>query len=360
MSVKGICCCFLFDLSSQFDFFPFSFFFLILEFKSNYSLTFSARKIRDMSLPTNEAHSTHLEVVRWLNKSHEESASPSSPDVDEDVLAVANNVASARGYQPRNFRISRPRFIQIKDIKSLGPRHPIRPQVRLLQPPQLVSEFSSGSAMTIKHIPGKTKYDTQVISVQRSDHNRLPTREISKKDLHNLNFQSYHNKSNLMPYLSTTATSSSYLSTNSCDYSETNLQERPNNVRMFKNILHVPYNLKRTFEKKLTSKPTEEEPPLKLVKDSHLVSCASFTEMFNTCINVQTSKKVFPPLTSGSIPLASFPSEHPCFDKYIKNIQVELEGKELWEEFNELGTEMILTRAGRYYTYWREYVKTMF
>ncbi|KAK3736368.1 hypothetical protein QZH41_006144 [Actinostola sp. cb2023] len=31
----------------------------------------------------------------------------------------------------------------------------------------------------------------------------------------------------------------------------------------------------------------------------------------------------------------------------LRNIKVELEGRELWERFNELGTEMIITKAGR-------------
>ena len=35
-------------------------------------------------------------------------------------------------------------------------------------------------------------------------------------------------------------------------------------------------------------------------------------------------------------------------DTCIDNIDVILEGKELWDRFNELGTEMIITKAGRY------------
>lgn len=31
----------------------------------------------------------------------------------------------------------------------------------------------------------------------------------------------------------------------------------------------------------------------------------------------------------------------------LRNIKVELEGRDLWERFNELGTEMIITKAGR-------------
>lgn len=31
----------------------------------------------------------------------------------------------------------------------------------------------------------------------------------------------------------------------------------------------------------------------------------------------------------------------------LKNIKVELEGRDLWERFNELGTEMIITKSGR-------------
>ena len=32
----------------------------------------------------------------------------------------------------------------------------------------------------------------------------------------------------------------------------------------------------------------------------------------------------------------------------LRNITVDLEGKELWERFSELGTEMIITKAGRW------------
>lgn len=38
--------------------------------------------------------------------------------------------------------------------------------------------------------------------------------------------------------------------------------------------------------------------------------------------------------------------ENPAKDE-LRNITVELEGKELWERFSELGTEMIITKAGR-------------
>ena len=31
----------------------------------------------------------------------------------------------------------------------------------------------------------------------------------------------------------------------------------------------------------------------------------------------------------------------------LQNIAVRLEGRELWERFSELGTEMIITKAGR-------------
>lgn len=34
-------------------------------------------------------------------------------------------------------------------------------------------------------------------------------------------------------------------------------------------------------------------------------------------------------------------------DEDIENINIVLEGKELWDRFNELGTEMIITKAGR-------------
>lgn len=39
--------------------------------------------------------------------------------------------------------------------------------------------------------------------------------------------------------------------------------------------------------------------------------------------------------------------ENPFKDE-LRNITVELEGKELWERFSELGTEMIITKAGRW------------
>ena len=35
------------------------------------------------------------------------------------------------------------------------------------------------------------------------------------------------------------------------------------------------------------------------------------------------------------------------FYSNIPDLQVQLEMKALWEEFNELGTEMIVTKAGR-------------
>lgn len=31
----------------------------------------------------------------------------------------------------------------------------------------------------------------------------------------------------------------------------------------------------------------------------------------------------------------------------LKDVQVSLEGRDLWERFNELGTEMIITKSGR-------------
>ena len=34
-------------------------------------------------------------------------------------------------------------------------------------------------------------------------------------------------------------------------------------------------------------------------------------------------------------------------DHSMENIEVALEGKELWNRFNELGTEMIITKCGR-------------
>lgn len=41
----------------------------------------------------------------------------------------------------------------------------------------------------------------------------------------------------------------------------------------------------------------------------------------------------------------------------LKGIKVELEGRELWERFNELGTEMIITKAGRYV--WKNCFQTL-
>ena len=43
-----------------------------------------------------------------------------------------------------------------------------------------------------------------------------------------------------------------------------------------------------------------------------------------------------PPLTGGESP-----------ERFIKDVHMELESQELWNEFHQLGTEMILTRAGR-------------
>ena len=48
-----------------------------------------------------------------------------------------------------------------------------------------------------------------------------------------------------------------------------------------------------------------------------------------------------------AVPVSIFPSEHPWHEKYMTNIDVQLESKELWKEFHQFGTEMILTRVGR-------------
>lgn len=46
------------------------------------------------------------------------------------------------------------------------------------------------------------------------------------------------------------------------------------------------------------------------------------------------------------IPLPSGQTEKTCSPE-LANVQCHLEVKELWERFNELGTEMIITRSGR-------------
>ncbi|XP_055343824.1 T-box protein 12-like [Paramacrobiotus metropolitanus] len=46
------------------------------------------------------------------------------------------------------------------------------------------------------------------------------------------------------------------------------------------------------------------------------------------------------------LPLATVFKEKPCSPELV-NVQCHLEVKELWERFNELGTEMIITRSGR-------------
>ena len=40
------------------------------------------------------------------------------------------------------------------------------------------------------------------------------------------------------------------------------------------------------------------------------------------------------------------PSQHPGAG-FNKNIQVRLENEDLWVKFNEIGTEMIITKTGR-------------
>lgn len=53
------------------------------------------------------------------------------------------------------------------------------------------------------------------------------------------------------------------------------------------------------------------------------------------------------PVNPISVPLPSFSVEHPWFENYLKNVHMELEAKELWNDFHKHGTEMILTRIGR-------------
>ena len=54
-------------------------------------------------------------------------------------------------------------------------------------------------------------------------------------------------------------------------------------------------------------------------------------------------KKNDQPVISALVP--NLPIDHP--EKYMRTVNVELESQELWNEFHKLGTEMILTRAGR-------------
>lgn len=47
------------------------------------------------------------------------------------------------------------------------------------------------------------------------------------------------------------------------------------------------------------------------------------------------------------IPPPSFSPDHPWFQSYLRKMDMELESKELWDDFYKNGTEMILTRIGR-------------
>ena len=41
------------------------------------------------------------------------------------------------------------------------------------------------------------------------------------------------------------------------------------------------------------------------------------------------------------------PPHHPEEDGVVDDPKVTLEGKELWEKFHKLGTEMVITKSGR-------------
>lgn len=51
------------------------------------------------------------------------------------------------------------------------------------------------------------------------------------------------------------------------------------------------------------------------------------------------------PLTAPHHPLV--PPHHPEEDGVVDDPKVTLEGKELWEKFHKLGTEMVITKSGR-------------
>ena len=41
------------------------------------------------------------------------------------------------------------------------------------------------------------------------------------------------------------------------------------------------------------------------------------------------------------------PANESSFPAELRDVQVSLEGRDLWDRFNELGTEMIITKSGR-------------
>lgn len=51
------------------------------------------------------------------------------------------------------------------------------------------------------------------------------------------------------------------------------------------------------------------------------------------------------PLAAPHHPLV--PPHHPEEDGVVDDPKVTLEGKELWEKFHKLGTEMVITKSGR-------------
>ena len=55
-----------------------------------------------------------------------------------------------------------------------------------------------------------------------------------------------------------------------------------------------------------------------------------------------------PSTGSTGAPAVAEPTEQGPKNPRVSSVTVQLEMKALWEEFNQLGTEMIVTKAGRY------------
>ena len=55
-----------------------------------------------------------------------------------------------------------------------------------------------------------------------------------------------------------------------------------------------------------------------------------------------------PSTGSTGAPAVAEPTVQGPKNPHVSSVTVQLEMKALWEEFNQLGTEMIVTKAGRY------------
>ncbi|XP_065640894.1 T-box transcription factor TBX15 isoform X2 [Hydra vulgaris] len=135
----------------------------------------------------------------------------------------------------------------------------------------------------------------------------------------------------------------------SSKYQKTIKQEHSKNVYINVPIYimyHILMHLKRHFEYNLSKNDFNDEPMSKLIKESHLFTSDNFRE--SPRVKSELLKHALSPqLSYLRLSLRSFPLGHPWFEKFINKVKVDLIGKKLWEEFNKLGTETILTRAGR-------------